>query len=89
MRFYVPPSPWAVTVNIVAPFSHVFRDILVQCWSGLQIIKLKHIQETAISFRVQKGEKTNIKWVNIENIQSENSDRKFKIKKDLESFSSI
>ena len=40
----------AVAVNIVSPASHVFGDILV-CSI---IIKLKVIQETAISFRVQK-----------------------------------
>ena len=44
----------AVAVNIVSPAYHVFGDILV-CSI---IIKLKDIQETAISFRVQKRKET-------------------------------
>ena len=46
----------AVAVNIVSPASHIFGDILV-CSI---IIKLKVIQETAISFRVQKRKETQI-----------------------------
>ena len=46
--------PSAGAVNIVSPASHVFGDILL-CSI---IIKLKDIQETAISFRVQKRKET-------------------------------
>ena len=53
-------SPSVVVLNISAPTTHVFGDILAQCWnhqkllwnwywSGLLIMKLKHIRETAIS----------------------------------------